>query len=82
MTASGRGRSWLDRIPWGIAVLAALTFGLSPFVPEPHVWMKLRLLAQGARVTAADAIDLMLHAAPWAVLAAKAVRQLRRGRVL
>lgn len=78
MTASGPGMSWLDRIPWGIAVLAALTFGLSPFVPEPHVWMKLRLLAQGARVTAADAIDLVLHAAPWALLAAKAVRQLRR----
>ena len=34
--------------------------------------MKLRLLAQGARMTAADAIDLVLHAAPWAVLAASA----------
>ena len=82
MSAGARGMVWLDRIPWGLAILAALTFGLSPFVPEPHVWLKLKLLVQGGLVKLADAIDLLLHAAPWAVLAAKAVRGLRRGRAL
>ena len=78
MRARRPGLAWLDRIPWGIAILATLTFGLSPFVPEPHVWLKLRLLARGGVVKAADAIDLLLHAAPWAVLAAKVVRGVRR----
>ena len=82
MRRGGPGMAWLDRIPWGIALLAALTFGLSPFVPEPHVWAKLKLLRQGALVAPADVVDLVLHAAPWAVLGAKTMRQLRRGRVL
>lgn len=77
-----RGLAWLDRIPWGIAILAAITFGLSPFVPEPHVWLKLKLLFRDGLVKAADAIDLLLHAAPWVVLAAKAVRAFRRRSVL
>jgi hypothetical protein len=74
--------AWLDRIPWSLALLAALTFGLSPFVPEPHVWAKLKLLGQGALVRLADVVDLVLHAVPWAVLGAKMMRQIRRGNAL
>ncbi len=33
--------AWLDRIPLWILVAVALTLGLAPFVPEPHVWEKL-----------------------------------------
>lgn len=81
MRLGGSGLAWLDKIPWSIAVLAALTLGLSPFVPEPHVWAKLKLLRQGSP-RPADVVDLLLHAAPWTVLGAKAVRQLRRNRAL
>ena len=70
----------LDRIPMNIAVLAALTLGLAPFVPEPHIWEKLKMLAAGTLVRPLDIFDLVLHAAPWAVLIAKLIRMaLARG---
>lgn len=64
----------LDRIPMSLALLAALTLGLAPFAPEPHLWEKLKMLAAGALVRPIDIFDLLLHAAPWAVLAAKLLR--------
>lgn len=57
-----------------IAVLAALTLGLAPFVPEPHIWEKLKMLVAGTLVRPLDIFDLVLHAAPWAVLIAKVIR--------
>jgi hypothetical protein len=64
----------IDRIPLGVAILAALTLGLAPFVPEPHLWEKLKMLVSGTLVRPLDWFDLVLHAAPWLVLAAKLVR--------
>lgn len=64
----------LDRIPWVLALLAAMTLGLAPFVPEPHIVEKLRMLAQGTLVRPIDIFDLLMHAAPWLVVIAKAVR--------
>ena len=64
----------------GSAVLAALTLGLAPFVPEPHIWEKLKMLAAGTLSRPIDIFDLLLHAAPWAVLIAKLIRMaLTRG---
>ncbi len=37
--------SVLDKMPLTILVLLALTLGLAPFVPEPHLWEKLKMLA-------------------------------------
>ena len=37
----------LDQIPLTILILAALTLGLAPFVPEPHIWEKLKMLVAG-----------------------------------
>ena len=63
-----------------IAVLAALTLGLAPFVPEPHIWEKLKMLAAGTLTRPIDIFDLLLHAAPWLVVIAKLVRMaLARG---
>ena len=71
---------FLDKIPMNIAVLAALTLGLAPFVPEPHIWEKLKMLAAGTLSRPIDIFDLLLHAAPWAVLIAKLIRMaLTRG---
>ncbi|HMN37844.1 MAG TPA: hypothetical protein PKD49_09090 [Hyphomicrobium sp.] len=66
--------TFLDNIPWWVAIAAALTLGLAPFVPEPHLVEKLRMLAQGTLRRPIDIFDLLLHAAPFLVLAAKAVR--------
>ncbi len=53
----------------GIAVLGALTLGLAPFVPEPHIWGKLKWVAGGANgMGAMDWFDLFFHGAPWIFL--------------
>ena len=64
----------LDRIPLSILVIAALTLGLAPFVPEPHIWEKLKLLVAGDLVKSVDIFDLLMHATPVLLLAAKLVR--------
>ena len=61
----------LDYIPLNILIIAALTLGLAPFFPEPHIWEKLKLLAAGDLRRPIDMFDLLLHATPWALLAAK-----------
>ncbi len=72
--------SWTDRFPLYLFIVAALTLGLSPFVPEPHLWEKLRMLAGGTLVKPIDIFDLLLHATPWALLIMKVWRILSRGR--
>lgn len=60
--APGRAGAW---------ALASLTLGLAPFVPEPHVWGKLRWVAGGAvGMGPMDWFDLCLHGTPWVGLAA------------
>jgi hypothetical protein len=68
----------LDRLPLSLAVIAALTLGLAPFVPEPHIVEKLRMLMAGELRRPLDIFDLLLHAAPWAVLFAKLARMALR----
>ena len=63
--------TFLDSIPLNIAILAALTLGLAPFVPEPHIWEKLRMLATGTLSRPIDIFDLLMHAAPFLVAALK-----------
>ncbi|MFN7224352.1 MAG: RND transporter [Paracoccaceae bacterium] len=66
---------YLDRLPLSYALIAALTLGLAPFVPEPHVVEKLRMLVQGVLVKPVDIGDLALHGLPWLILLAKVARQ-------
>ncbi|MCB1505969.1 MAG: hypothetical protein KDJ47_13410 [Hyphomicrobiaceae bacterium] len=66
--------SFLDQVPWSIAIIGALTLGLAPFFPEPHIWEKLKMLSRGTLVRPIDIFDLLLHSAPWALLIAKSVR--------
>jgi len=68
--------AWLDRFPLWLFLVVALTLGLAPFVPEPHVWEKLKLLAVGQLVRPIDIFDLLLHGVPWLLLLAKFVRLL------
>ena len=67
--------NWLDRQPLIIFVIAALTLGHAPFVPEPHLWEKLKMLMAGTLSRPLDIFDLLLHAAPWALLILKLYRQ-------
>mgnify|MGYP003572713963 CR=1 FL=1 len=69
-------RFWkrFDQAPLGIFLVAALTLGLAPFLPEPHVWEKLRMLAAGELIRPVDIFDLFLHGSPWLLLVVKLVR--------
>jgi hypothetical protein len=69
----------LDQIPLGLCLLAALTLGLAPFLPEPHLVEKLRMLVGGTLVKPIDIFDLVLHAAPWMLLLAKLARMALKG---
>jgi len=68
--------AYLDQIPLPVLVLLALTLGLAPFVPEPHIWEKLKMLFAGTLAKPIDIFDLVLHAAPFVVLIAKLARRI------
>lgn len=68
----------LDRIPWTILIAACLTLGLAPFLPEPHVVEKLRMLFAGRLRRPVDVFDLLMHGAPWGLLLLKALQAIRR----
>ena len=68
----------LDKISWPIVVVLCLTLGLAPFVPEPHIWEKLRMLVAGDLRRPIDMFDLLYHALPWLLALAKAVRGWRQ----
>jgi hypothetical protein len=70
-------RSLLDTITLGQAALVALTLGLAPFVPEPHIWEKLKMLAAGTLSRPIDIFDLCFHALPWALLIYKIIERTR-----
>ena len=59
----------------GLPLAAALTLGLAPFFPEPHLIGKLRwVLGGGVGMGAVDVFDLVMHGAPWVWLVAAVVR--------
>lgn len=72
---------WLDRLPLGVPVVAALLLGLAPFQPEPHLWQKLKMLANGTLIRPIDIFDLILHGSAPLLLALKLLRMgVARGR--
>ena len=71
---------WLRRLPWSVLVIGSLTLGLAPFVPEPHLVEKLRMLFQGELSRPIDIFDLVMHGAFPALLLGKAALVLSKRR--
>lgn len=65
---------FLDHFPLGVLIAVALTLGLAPFFPEPHVWEKLKMLAAGTLTRPIDIADLAMHGAPFVLVALKLIR--------
>ncbi|MDT8405274.1 RND transporter [Sulfuriflexus sp.] len=65
---------WLDKISLTTLVIIALLLGLAPFMPEPHVWEKLKMLAAGTLSKPIDIFDLFMHGTPWVLLFLKLIR--------
>lgn len=70
-------KNWIKRTPLILFVVFALTLGLAPFAPEPHVVEKLRMLADGSLSRPIDIFDLLLHGTPWVFLVTKVIMQLK-----
>ena len=66
---------WLDKVPLYMLVIAALTLGLAPFMPQPHVLEKLQMLTAGTLSRPIDIFDLFLHGTPFVLLALKLLRK-------
>lgn len=52
-------------------ILIAVTLGLAPFMPEPHIWEKLKMLFSGTLKRPIDIFDFALHGVPWLLLVLK-----------
>lgn len=70
---------WLDKIPLGLLVIVSVTLGLAPFVPEPHLWEKLKMLVAGTLTRPIDIFDMIMHGTPWVLLILKMIRMGTRG---
>ena len=70
---------WIDRLPLGWLAAIAVYLAFAPFVPEPHLWEKLKMLAAGMLTKPIDVADLLMHGLPWLLLLAKLGRQALKG---
>ncbi len=65
---------FIDQLPLMVLIAIALTLGLAPFTPQPHVVEKLDMLFSGSLSRPIDIFDLLLHGTPWVLLAIKLMR--------
>ena len=66
--------NWLDKVPLSTILIVAIALGLAPFVPEPHLWQKLKMLIDGSLVKPVDIFDLLMHGTPAVLLVLKLYR--------
>lgn len=65
---------------WKLWLLVSLTLGLAPYVPEPHLFGKLRWVLGGAEgMKPLDWFDLLQHGVPWLLFIRAVVVKLRPG---
>ena len=69
---------WIDRLPLSWLVLVALYLAVAPFVPEPHLIEKWRMLLEGSLSRPIDIFDFFLHTVPLLVLAIRLWRDAQR----
>lgn len=64
-------RALLDKIPYPTLIIFSLALGLAPFIPEPHIWQKAKMLIAGELVRPLDMFDMLFHGSPWIILGLK-----------
>ncbi|MEW6120902.1 MAG: RND transporter [Pseudomonadota bacterium] len=64
----------IDRLPIPLLVFLTLFMLGAPFVPEPHLVEKMRMLSEGSLTRAIDIFDVFWHLLPAALLAVRLVR--------
>ncbi|HSM00580.1 MAG TPA: hypothetical protein VK944_10720 [Candidatus Limnocylindria bacterium] len=61
----------MNRLDWAVLIIAAVLLGLAPFLPEPHLVEKWRMLANGTLRRPIDILDLLFHLSPLFLIALK-----------
>ena len=69
---------WLDRISLLTLAIITIPLALAPFVPEPHLWEKMRMLMAGQLTRTIDIVDLLMHATPVVLLLVKVMRMIQQ----
>lgn len=64
-------REFFEKIPLALLAAIAVLMALAPFVPEPHLWQKLKMLFAGTLVKPIDIFDLFWHSLPLALFLIK-----------
>ena len=62
---------WLDKIPYSLLIAAAIFMLGAPFMPEPHLIEKARMLAEGRLTRPLDIFDVFWHLLPVLLLGIK-----------
>lgn len=76
MTRENKKVPFIDE--WPMVITACLTLGLAPFVPEPHIFGKVRWLAGGGiGMQPMDYFDFIMHATPFFLLIRLSVLTIR-----
>lgn len=70
--------AFLDRIPFLFLSLATLFMLGAPFLPEPHLVEKMRMLAAGTLTRPLDIFDVVWHLLPASLLILKTYRWRRQ----
>ena len=64
-------KKFLDKLPLNLLIPIALLMALAPFLPEPHLIQKIKMLAAGTLSKPIDIFDLIMHGTPLALLILK-----------
>jgi hypothetical protein len=64
-------------LDYKILIPLVLLLGFAPFLPQPHIVEKLRMLSEGTLKKPIDIFDLFWHAWPFVLLAYRVLRDLR-----
>jgi hypothetical protein len=70
--------AFLDRIPYLLLIGFTILMALAPFVPEPHLLEKVKMLMDGTLTKPIDIFDLFWHLLPAIVLLLKLQRDRSR----
>ncbi|MGB7502437.1 MAG: hypothetical protein WBM25_08590 [Azonexus sp.] len=68
---------FIDRLPFSLLIVMTAFMLGAPFVPEPHLIEKMRMLAEGTLTKPLDIFDVFWHLLPATLLTLKIVRRKR-----
>ena len=66
---------FIDNLPFPTLIIISLLMLGAPFVPEPHLVQKMRMLSEGTLTRPLDIFDVFWHLLPSILLIIKIIRK-------